>query len=576
MIGKSLIPVFIWIFLSPLPAQSRDCGNGMEWQFMISSAGVVSPERPILLYETVDGARTSRLDPSTPFTIVDGPTCGSEGRSWWLIEAEDGTSGWSLEGAEGDYYILPFDSIQQPTQVRNSEADCPSTLPPRLEVGFNARILVPEQFWLESDQFIPAPPSRMFQLSEGDEVLVIRGPACFEDRRLWQVRPPNQENIPDSGELWLVEAHPQQYLLEPTSTTLPVSQFKLPEFVLEAPVEENPAPIIDINMQIGYPGWGGGGPNGGEPNCPALLNWNTTAPGCIKQSFPENTSMVSVDIFRPDGTLYSNTDYDLTQPAQSDLSIRLDVPTKNGVNTVGGVWRIEYHFNSEIIERSYIVLPPLIEGRKILPVCDGATPLIQFYGYRPNEVINLSLYIQQESSSFIQTDKVGTWEMSIADDGTAQTLINFIVPNGEMAFFAVDDYFDWGEPTEHSFPYFTSCPSTSRIDEVQKQLVGLNKIIMSTIEEENPVYFAFEGHAGQSITINAASVEEADDLKLELLSSSGDIIAQNDAAEVPKYGPSDAAIVAFPLAETGIYLIAVRNNTPGDTDLPFVLIINEQ
>ncbi len=48
------------------------------------------------------------MDPGTQFSILDGPKCAN-GWVWWKIETTDWTlSGWTVEGDESDYWLVPI------------------------------------------------------------------------------------------------------------------------------------------------------------------------------------------------------------------------------------------------------------------------------------------------------------------------------------------------------------------------------------------------------------------------------------------------------------------------------------
>lgn len=41
-----------------------------------------------------------------PFTVLDGPVC-AEGYTWWSVMSTDGSRGWTVEGANGEYFLEP-------------------------------------------------------------------------------------------------------------------------------------------------------------------------------------------------------------------------------------------------------------------------------------------------------------------------------------------------------------------------------------------------------------------------------------------------------------------------------------
>jgi len=65
------------------------------------------------LRTTPGGSIITSMPEGTPFNLIGGPLC-QEGFTWWNIELDDGTAGWSAEGDDENYFIEPLSSAAPP------------------------------------------------------------------------------------------------------------------------------------------------------------------------------------------------------------------------------------------------------------------------------------------------------------------------------------------------------------------------------------------------------------------------------------------------------------------------------
>jgi hypothetical protein len=55
---------------------------------------------------STSATKVGELAGEMPFTVLDGPVC-AEGYTWWAVMSTDGSTGWTVEGANGAYFLEP-------------------------------------------------------------------------------------------------------------------------------------------------------------------------------------------------------------------------------------------------------------------------------------------------------------------------------------------------------------------------------------------------------------------------------------------------------------------------------------
>jgi hypothetical protein len=148
----------------------------------VGGSGQVTPGLPNVIRSLPRRGSDSPILGEIPgggvFAILNGPTCGPEGRNWWQVNYQ-GIVGWTAEGEASTYWLQPFQTTPAPVAC---------TLTPRLTVGATGYVLpgLPNVIRSEprrgSDSVVIGriPGSGMF--------IVLAGPVCGpEGRNWWQV-----------------------------------------------------------------------------------------------------------------------------------------------------------------------------------------------------------------------------------------------------------------------------------------------------------------------------------------------------------------------------------------------------
>ncbi|GAB4527180.1 MAG: hypothetical protein OHK0046_44710 [Anaerolineae bacterium] len=139
----SLLSILLWA--APLQAQS-DCT--LTPRLSIGEQARVLPGQANNVRDSAstDGARLGQLTSGTVMDVLEGPVC-AEGYTWWRVES-GAISGWTVEGADGEYWLEPLtepDSASLPTATisplptRKPASDLPDGIA-GLEIGGRARI----------------------------------------------------------------------------------------------------------------------------------------------------------------------------------------------------------------------------------------------------------------------------------------------------------------------------------------------------------------------------------------------------------------------------------------------------
>ena len=87
------------------------CANGMYGRLIPGQQARVAPNPPLansLRAQASSGsALLAEIPPGGVFTVLGGPTCGADGRTWWQANY-NGTVGWTAEGDNGVYWLEPL------------------------------------------------------------------------------------------------------------------------------------------------------------------------------------------------------------------------------------------------------------------------------------------------------------------------------------------------------------------------------------------------------------------------------------------------------------------------------------
>lgn len=96
------------LIVIPASAQS-ECA--LSPQLVIGGYAQVSPGQPNNMRDTParSGEKVGEIPASAVATVLDGPTC-ADGFNWWQVDYL-GTVGWTVEGADGAYWLNPVEPV---------------------------------------------------------------------------------------------------------------------------------------------------------------------------------------------------------------------------------------------------------------------------------------------------------------------------------------------------------------------------------------------------------------------------------------------------------------------------------
>lgn len=557
---KKLIVLIILLMVKwfPTSAQTNDCGNGMAWQLNLGDAGKALVTSRI--YATPDGDVVARLSEGEEFTVRDGPECTADGRSWWQIEMKDGTLGWIFEGADGTYRV-------EPVLDGEIEVECGAGSP--LTVGKLATVLDADailQFVQLSEEEALIENPVPLAIETGDELLIVEGPLCLNNNVLWRVRYPYLPeaefpgvdtvtgDVPRVSPLWISEINNSEIVLALSENTyLFDSEYFIEPITL---VKPSSAPIVSPTFQLGFAPGGGGSPIFTDSNFCYLYEGNSVAYygelNCILQVFPQAVESVLVRIFQPDGTLFSEESYKLSQ-ILGDRELTVLIPTD--FDLPGGLWRVEFQTETESFAQIYV----LDYRRNSLPVmvgaCDESEPVLMLSGFAPNSIVPIYLAESFQDSAGDENfaESIFEWEIQTDEFGNAFAKLRLAIEAGNYIFAS-----EANELVSTSFPW--ECYAGFGFDDAP--MLDYGDWIIGALGEGGNYYYQFSGRLGEKITINLISASEENDPLLQLLNAQGEVISENDDAETPLYGAFDAAIENFSLPADGIYYISVSTINP--------------
>lgn len=173
------------------------CPGGALTRLVAGGQGeVASYHDPLPLYDAPDGTEIDSVLPDfdTRFTVLDGPTCGSDA-AWWQIQTDDdGQTGWIRESNGADYLVLPV-------------ATCGSNISPSLARGGTGQV-IPDQ----GANRLRSEPSLngevIGNIPGGDSFAVLSDYVCADGYIWWQV-----EYNGLTG--WTAEGEGDTYWLQP-------------------------------------------------------------------------------------------------------------------------------------------------------------------------------------------------------------------------------------------------------------------------------------------------------------------------------------------------------------------------
>lgn len=164
----------------------------MTPRLTVGSPAVVTPGQPnTIRSQAGSGSTLGQIPGGATFTVVGGPLCVSA--IWWWQVQYGSVIGWTGEGQNGQYWLMPL-------------ATCYNAPPARLSPGMQAQVTPGLPNTVRSQ---PAGGSTLGQIPGGASFTVLAGPQCGSDGRLWwQV---NYNNLVG----WTAEGEGTTYWLQP-------------------------------------------------------------------------------------------------------------------------------------------------------------------------------------------------------------------------------------------------------------------------------------------------------------------------------------------------------------------------
>jgi WD40 repeat protein len=200
-------------------AQTGSACPGFTARLSVGSAARVTPGAANNLRDqpNKNGALLAKIPAGGQFTVLDGPQCDGEGRTWWQVQYGDKT-GWTVEGAGLDYFVEPVSVTPETSttpEATTAKATCPGTVPTRLKQLAWARVKAGSSNNLRAS---PSADSKLKAAIPGGDLLQVNSiPRCDDAGRIWLL-------VESNGKFgWTVEAQGDSYFLDPAAapTTLP-------------------------------------------------------------------------------------------------------------------------------------------------------------------------------------------------------------------------------------------------------------------------------------------------------------------------------------------------------------------
>jgi hypothetical protein len=209
-------PIVLWLFflalmfssgLSSRAQQAEACPDSLPPRLTIGGYGRVVPgdANRVRDIPSRSGVLVGTLDGGRGFDVLDGPLC-ADGLTWWQVD--DGVLvGWTVEGANGEYWLEPADPPAAQTATPAApDAVAFEPLRPVVNVlapGVRARVVVDDPATETINLVVRSEPTTRSDpagnLAAGDIVTVL-GDAVEADGYFWR-----EVETPSGGRGWVVE-----------------------------------------------------------------------------------------------------------------------------------------------------------------------------------------------------------------------------------------------------------------------------------------------------------------------------------------------------------------------------------
>lgn len=454
----------------------------------------------------------------------------------------------------------------------------------------------PLQFWAPSDQ----------------TYFLIDGGYCVNGKFFWKIGYTGTASLSQDARLHIVRSDMAYWVAEEVLALADAISIQAPynPTILNL-IPNTSAPLVHPEQQVSYIG------SGGSIEYPAFWNVENCSLGdmytaigyadlldvgssefaystrpCV-EVYPLAAGVAIVRIYQPDGSLFSEQTLDthsLTisralmdgEALLQTTSVTVDVPNEMGLMT--GIWQIEVAVGDVVTRRSYHLIED--ELTRIQSFCEGAHPRYWLNNFVPDQAIDL-VYVAVSDNApenfgddvpFVEVER---WTLNV--DARGDLLIDLgFQPEKNGYFVVVEPDTNWqthlqsvskNNPGAMAAVIISRCGNdlASPINIEPNKLVtgtGLHDFarefgeVVTEIEQ-----YRFEAKMGDHVTISAAIYREVlpnktvpdIDVALELYDSEGTLIAENDDAANPRFGPLDAEIVDFVIPKDGEYSITLTS-----------------
>ncbi len=447
-----------------------------------------------------------------------------------------------------------------------SQDRCSNANPSQLTVGGYARVIDSAQLVIRIGS--PYEDGGLAVAEEGwqsavdDLILVVEGPVCYGDQYVWRIQPPLHPTVPYdslqvfSDAIWLDETSNGDYLIAPADPPLD----NTPEITLG----QTNAPIVNAALQINFTTGGGNPP----PPCVGYLSNAQTAvnygnqgeyQACLPLGFPV-TSASTIQVLHK-GRLY------LEMQGEDGMEYWM-IPVRPEFPM--GIWQVEFSDG----ETTYVIAYQLWAGmgQTIWSTCQDFNPIIYFGGFEPNQEVE---FYRVLASEYHPTRKEGivlkaeqieqTYVESVGEEGNLIAYYGEIF-EGRRVFIIKEsiespEYGGYGGLFDE-YPVICTVPIS--LEEAKAMPVMAGKLISGSLGGDNPdpIYYAFEGVAEQTVTITIVALDNVFDPIVQLYDPEDTLLAENDDAQPAIFGELNSQIADFVLPQDGLYSIAISRVSP--------------
>lgn len=392
-----------------------------------------------------------------------------------------------------------------------------------------------------------------WQSAVDDLILVVEGPVCYGDQYVWRIQPPLHPTVPYdslqafSDAIWLDETSNGDYLIAPADPPLD----NTPEITLG----QTNAPIVNAALQINFTSGGGNEPPpcvGRLSNAQTTVNYSNVGDrqACLFLGFPV-TSASTIRVFH-EGRLY------LELQGEDGMEYWM-IPVQQEFPM--GIWQVEFS-DGEITHTIAYQLSPGI-SQSLLGLCEEFYPILYFSGFEPNRDVE---FIQVLASEYHPTRKDGTvlkaeqieqtYLEPVGDEGDLMAYYGAILE--QRRFFIIKETLEWTYGGLFA-EYPLVCTVPASLEDAKIAPVTEGKLISGSLGGTNPdpIYYAFEGEAGQQVTISVVALDNAFDPIIQLYDPDDALLTENDDAQPALFGELNSQIADFVLAQDGLYSIAI-------------------